>query len=325
MKITNKKEGISLIVLVITIIILAILAAVVITSITEANIINQATNATEAAHMADLKEQVELIKQEALIDENLNNGEGLDRERLLEILSQKFPGSVLYTYKISIDNGKYDITVSDNLSINVSKPTVLAKHPEQEDDNDDVGIAEDGSLVNLSLWDYTFINETNTWILRDTFSSSYICPYDINKLVDGKIDTKMPAYIASAAEGSVTSDDLIPVTSMAYSYAYNSSVKQISAIPSTVIDMNHTFYYCASLEVAPVIPASVTNMCETFRGCTGLTGTIRINSENVTNFEGCFYDITETLTVQVPAGSTTYDTLTAEYGTSGNITIETFN
>lgn len=323
MKITNKKEGISLIVLVVTIIVLAILAAVVITSLTEANIINQATSTTEAARIADLKEQVELIKQDALIDEKLNNGERLDRERLLEILSQKFPGSILYTYKISIDNGKYDIIVSDDLSTSVSKPTVLAKHPDQEDDNDDVGIAEDGSLVNLSLWKYTYDDSTDTWILGEQYSG-YGYSYDNSILVDGKINAKMPAYIASAAEGSVTSDDLIPVTSMAWSYANDKSVKQISAIPSTVIDMNHTFYGCTSLEVAPVIPASVTNMSETFNVCTGLTGTIRINSENVTNFEGCFSNITETLTVQVPAGSTTYDTLTAAYGTAGNIIIETF-
>lgn len=322
MKITNKKDGISLIVLVITIIVLAILAAVVITSLTEANIINQATSTTEAARIADLKEQVELIKQDALIDEKLNNGERLDRERLLEILSQKFPGSVLYTYKISIDNGKYDIIVSDDLSTSVSKPTMLEKHPDQADDNDDVGIAEDGSLVNLSLWGYTYDDSTDTWRLGVDYSNGYT--YDSSILVDGKINAKMPAYIASAAEGSITSDDLIPVTSMKYSFTYDSYVKQISAIPSTVTDMDSTFYNCTSLEVAPVIPASVTNMCETFSRCTALTGTIRINSENVTNFEGCFYNITETLTVQVPAGSTTYDTLTAEYGTSGNIIIETF-
>ena len=57
MKITNKKEGISLIVLVVTIIVLAILAAVVITSITEVNIINQATNATKDYSQKSEEEQ----------------------------------------------------------------------------------------------------------------------------------------------------------------------------------------------------------------------------------------------------------------------------
>jgi hypothetical protein len=87
--------------------------------------------------------------------------------------------------------------------------------------------------------------------------------------------------------------------------------------------MSHTFYGCTSLTEAPTIPNSVTRMPYTFYGCTNLIGTVRINSKNVNYVDGCFDNITKTITLQVPAGSTTYTKFNAAYGTK--ITIETFN
>ena len=362
MKITNKKEGISLIVLVVTIIVLAILATVVITSITEANIINQATNATESAHIADLKEQVELIKQEALIDENLNNGEGLDREKLLEILSQKFPGSVKDSHKITIENGKYVISVLADLGV-VVFANATAPHP-QQDKEGVVGLDYKGNLVDMDDWEWHKL-EDGTYTLSEWTGSWYVSGYTGEVDANGKISSEIPAYIKDIEDTTFN-----PVTALIRTFQNCEELTQVPTIPSSVTDMDNTFVACRNLEIAPIIPENVTNMentfyccvaletapripnsvtnmdnafawCEnlkqaptipenvtnmfeTFKACTKLIGTVRINSENVNNIEDCFYDITETLTVQVPAGSTTYDTLTAEYGTSGNIIIETF-
>ena len=99
--------------------------------------------------------------------------------------------------------------------------------------------------------------------------------------------------------------------------------------------MNSTFNGCTSLVKAPSIPSSVMNMNNAFNGCTSLTGTITINSSNIgfdseedeeeesTLYE-IFTDVANPLTVRVPVNSLTYTTIVASYGSSSNITIQTF-
>ena len=54
-------------------------------------------------------------------------------------------------------------------------------------------------------------------------------------------------------------------------------------IPNSVQYMDSTFDNCTSLTTAPVIPSSVVNLTWTFSGCTSLSGTIYINTNNITS------------------------------------------
>ena len=84
------------------------------------------------------------------------------------------------------------------------------------------------------------------------------------------------------------------------------------------------FYNCTNLVSVHEIPDSVTNMSYTFKGCTSLTGTVRINSSNVTDIYEIFYDTSNLITVEVPAGSTTYNTF-SNASLPSNVTISPFD
>ena len=127
---------------------------------------------------------------------------------------------------------------------------------------------------------------------------------------------------------SLTKAPAIPssVTDMGGTFSGCTSLTQAPAIPSSVMYMPSTFSGCTSLTQAPAIPSSVRSMNGTFYGCTSLTGTVRVNASNIiyNNVHNCFYNITNNIKVQVPANSTTYNTFNRVYGSSSNITIETF-
>lgn len=94
-------------------------------------------------------------------------------------------------------------------------------------------------------------------------------------------------------------------------------------IPEGLTSMNDTFKECSQLLTGPIIPASVTTMSSAFYGCTNLSGILQINSSIISDMSSCFQNV-KSLAVKVPASSTTYDTITSAYGSSTNITIETF-
>ena len=77
---------------------------------------------------------------------------------------------------------------------------------------------------------------------------------------------------------------------MAYTFWDCSNLIQVPNIPNSVTDIHDTFCGCSQLPQAPEIPSSVTNMYQTFRGCSELIGNIVIHSENITNFNNCFYN-----------------------------------
>ena len=114
------------------------------------------------------------------------------------------------------------------------------------------------------------------------------------------------------------------VTDMDSTFWNCTALTDVATIPSSVTSMDSTFWGCTSLKEVPTIPSSVTSMFSTFRGCTSLEGEVKIESSEVSNMSGCFNDITQALTVRVPANSTTYTTITSKYGSNSNITIETF-
>jgi len=102
------------------------------------------------------------------------------------------------------------------------------------------------------------------------------------------------------------------------------SLKNVPEFPDALVLMVGAFSGCTSLETVPDIPASVTNMAMAFYGCTNLTGNINILSSNVSTATRIFYNTSKNITVNVPAGSTTFNTLNALTTTNGmpaNVTL----
>jgi hypothetical protein len=156
-----------------------------------------------------------------------------------------------------------------------------------------------------------------------------------NILVDGKSckgDVIIPSNVTSIVEwafydcSSLTTAPVIQagVTNMHSTFYDCSNLTTAPVIPASVTDMTSTFNGCSNLTTAPEIPANVTSMSRTFYNCSKLTGIVQINSSRVRYMTYCFSNITESITVRVPANSTTSTTIsTADLGSS-TITIETF-
>ena len=75
------------------------------------------------------------------------------------------------------------------------------------------------------------------------------------------------------------------VTNMSETFQACTALTDLSdfVIPSSVTRLYNTFVRCTSLIAAPVIPSGVTDMRGTFQQCKALTGTITINTNNITN------------------------------------------
>ena len=155
------------------------------------------------------------------------------------------------------------------------------------------------------------------------------------------IDAPEIPNLVTAMEGtfydctSLVNAPVIPnsVTSLYKTFYDCTSLVNAPEIPNSVTNVSWTFYGCTSLASAPAIPSSVTGMANTFMQCTNLTGVIRINSSNVTGLYGRvwnygpdgfhpFYNTVEPITVEVPAGSTTYTNMNT--GKPANVTVTTF-
>ena len=114
------------------------------------------------------------------------------------------------------------------------------------------------------------------------------------------------------------------VNMMIGTFSVCSNLKEVSDIPDGVTDMGYCFNGCSSLVEVSNIPDSVTNMFMCFYYCYNLSGTIRIEAENISDVSFLFYGVTNKITVQVPKDSLTYENIVKECGGMSNITIETF-
>lgn len=102
------------------------------------------------------------------------------------------------------------------------------------------------------------------------------------------------------------------------------SLVNVSAIPSGVTNMFYAFADCESLTSAPNMSnaTSVTNIEGIFYNCYNLVGNINIGSPSISNASGAFTtNTTKNINVSVPAGSTTYTTLTSVNIPPSNVTV----
>lgn len=70
-------------------------------------------------------------------------------------------------------------------------------------------------------------------------------------------------------------------------------------------NLANMFWNDTSLKNVSSIPSSATNMVRTFYGCTNLGGTIRVNSCSVNSFDGTFAFTNKSISLEVPAHSNT--------------------
>lgn len=107
------------------------------------------------------------------------------------------------------------------------------------------------------------------------------------------------------------------------SYAFQNclSLRSVGSISGTYSLFIGSFNGCSNLEsIGTLDSTAITNMNTAFQNCAKLSGIVKIMSPNVTSMNNTFYgcDLTK-IEIQVPANSTTYDTLVAAYP-SANVT-----
>ena len=165
------------------------------------------------------------------------------------------------------------------------------KHPDQSDENGDIGIGTDGKPVNLDLWVYSIVN-TNEIHLGAAKGSCITPGYNNNNIVDGKIIGTVPQYIKIDGK-----DEFYPVTDFGAAFLHCDKLVIAPKIPETVKTMYNDYYNyaafsgCTKLEVAPIIPEGVINMNYAFCNCTSLI-TAPTMPSSVTTMKGTFYGCT---------------------------------
>ena len=227
----NKQNGITLIALVITIIVLLILAGVAISTLLgNDSIIN---NADEAVGKYNDKAEAE--------------------EAVLNTLEKKL---------IEFSNGGgTSIETPDEPDIHPEEELAQApekyRHENQPAEILDVGITEDGESVNLGLWGYSLIDNS-----EDSKCTSYN-----GTIENGAIIGKMPAYVYYKSTGQVS-----PITTLYGTFECQYSLSIDPGIPSTVTSIDYCAFGNCKILTEVAIPNSVTIIeDEAFSFCNALT------------------------------------------------------
>ena len=272
----ENKRGITLIALIITIIILLLLAGVALNTIMGKNgIINNAESSIGAYNNSVNKEKEDINK----LGEYLNN-------------YVNSTGSIKEQFEK--DPNKY-------------------KNPSQSPTNNDIAISEDGESVNLDLWKYVLrggenepslseYNEMYYELADPVATSGGKCTggpsYSSDRVIEGKIEGKIPAYIYNASTGKV-----IEVASMYGTFAGLVNLTECPDIPSTVKYLEGTF--SSTGITSAVIPDSVTTIGSfAFYRCSGLTSISIPDSVTAIGYEA-FYECRGLTSISIPDSVTT--------------------
>ena len=350
----KNQKGITLIALVITIIVLLILAGVSISMVLGENgVLSQANKSKTETEISSEKEMVGLAYSGLNSEVLIGNKEKVTASELEEEINRLYgeekvtvtEENKILIVKFILSQREYEINSNGSIKEHINIEEVLAnasKHPDQTL-TEDVGVAEDGTIVNLDLWNYK-LGSDNKYYLGEPGSSSY-SGYNNEDIVDGKIQGKIPMYIKEDNDGnfytvenimfynctnlviapeipsSVTNmhwtfmgcTSLIEspeisnsVTEMSGTFFDCTSLVKVPEIPNSVTKMVNTFWNCTSLVEAPEIPNSVIDMSGTFYGCTSLVKVLEIPS-SVTNMKNTFYNCTNlTGTIRINASPTSY-------------------
>ena len=314
----KNKKGITLIALVITIIVLLILAGVSIATLTGENgLIQQATVAKENTEIAGSEEKINLLLQEAYINEYEEGTDKIEyvKSELLKMGAEK----VWNTESYQKEYWKYEDTIviiyPNKYSVNNIKNTLV----NNEGNNDEKGFLidiSDGGIPRKDIESITIENK-----IPEGYSVSYDVSeardeslmlyanknennkYDITIAAKNNQMVNAPAYSARLF-GDLTSLKKIDlknlnmenVTSMYVMFSNSKTLEEINLNgmnTSNVKDMTNLFYNCNNLKkvnLEGIDTSNVTSMQGMFSKCNKL---VEINlkgldTSNVTNMTSMF-------------------------------------
>ena len=357
----RKERGITLIALVITIIVLLILVTVSIQAILGENgISTKAKNAKVQSEIASEKEQINVAYASCKIAKSDSEDDAVTADELEAEMNKSYgAGTVTVTGTERTITVKYGKTNRQYLILQNGVIVDLDEILSNATYGVAIGLAEDGSLVDMSNWNYTFIN------LDEEYLDGEIWGYELGiqncgwtegykgEIVDGRIEGKVPAYILENSEeygNDLEEGTFMPVISMAGTFRDETDLIYAPEIPSTVIRLGSTYYsgcfygcsslitvptisenvremwctfaYCSALEKAPEIPKGVYNMAACFDGCFSLTGTLRVDA-NPDNYNSMLEEaaINEGCDLVLTGSSTKLEEMLATKSEDSNIRI----
>lgn len=296
MNLKCKNNGITLISLVVTIVILLILAGVSIVALTGDNgLLIKAYQSKIKTEGAQEKESVGLAVTTAQIG---NDGyQDLNEENLTKALNEQFPNTNISvisngdgSYTITVNKNVYDIssdgTVENGIDWELVKQTAKAPDEQINTPKTTIGIGTNGEAVNMDLWEYTYLSDSDSYALNDfdVINDSSIENKGYLGTIDstGKIEGSVPMYIKTK------NDEVFkPVTDMNNTFRECVELVIPPAIPKTVTAMFTTFNSCTNLQYPPILPSSLCNMYGTFYNCKSLQYAPNI-PDTVTNMAQCF-------------------------------------
>ena len=317
----RNKRGITLIALVITIIVLLILAAVSIQAITGENgIATKAKTAKEQSVIGTEKEQIKLSYSSCKLDKTEDLNEEITASELEDKMNDSYgsgtvevTGNGLLTVFYTETEREYLVLANGNV---LDKDETL-KNLTYENA---VGIAEDGSLVDMTLWMYEYMDETESYFVGCYwYSGFHLSKVYKGDFIDGKIEGEIPAYIFDLRYA----EEFLPVTSLRCAFFGRDELVYAPRIPSTVTDISSIFAECVNLKEAPQIPKSVTTMQACFVECENLTGIMEINA-NPSSYYSCFdgTSINENCELILTGSSTMLEEILTTKSDNSNIRIE---
>ena len=287
-----REKGITLIALVITIIILLILAGVTIATLTGDNgILKQANNAKERTKQASVEENIELILQEAYMDEYLNGADRMEhlKQELLKLGAEKVWDMESYEKEYWKYNDIIIIINPNKYSINNVANTLVNNEGNSNEKGFLVDVSQ-GGICRKDIETITFSNQ---------IPENYTISYDVSERKDGSIILYGVTNESGKYDVFIASRNNETIYTPAYSARLFGDLTGLKSInlgnlnTTNTTNMQSMFIGCNVLEELDLNNFNTTNvedMTNMFYNCNNLKH-IKLdnfNTKNVTNMQSMF-------------------------------------
>ena len=317
---------------ILNIIVLIILAGVSINMLVGENgIITQAQTAKEENGRAEIIEKIQL----EIADKQAENLGTINKDEFYDILGKYGTISADETTLITIE-GNYKIAIADIYSgkleaVLVTTPLESWEYTINGNNiilNKYIGINEKILVPDFFIID----NETYQTKLSHTNYTENVGPFVKNSTIkEIKFEEGIQTVDEYANRMFQDCINLKKVYNLPSSYTNLSNtfencikLEEVVSLPSNTINMSATFNGCIELKKVPEIPSKVTSMLATFINCKSLTGTIIINSNDVSDVTNCFSGCPNRIYLKVTSDSLTFENFNnaIKNNTWNNITFE---